>query len=110
MNTTIELGAYVRTDRFCTVTIDAIFADNEDAVKCGYTEPTYTRIDGWEIKALKSLVSLSLIQNTRKSLNLLRDRYTPIRTAYATCVQALNITIITSTQDRLNLYQAQAGI
>ncbi len=50
MNTTIELGAYVRTDRFCTVTIDAIFADNEDAVKCGYTEPTYTKIDGWEIK------------------------------------------------------------
>ena len=23
---------------------------NEDAVKCGYTEPTYAKIDGWEIK------------------------------------------------------------
>ena len=61
----IELGAYVRTERFCTVTIDAIFADNEDAIKCGYTEPTYTKINGWEIKG--------------KSLDMYHMRFAAIR-------------------------------
>ncbi len=51
---TMELGKYVRTPRFCTVQISAIFENPEDAVKCGYVEPTHADIKGWDIKG-KSL-------------------------------------------------------
>ena len=37
----MEIGKYVNTPRFCTVRISAIFENPEDAVKCGYVEPTY---------------------------------------------------------------------
>ena len=50
----MEIGKYVSTPRFCTVRISAIFENPEDAVKCGYVEPTHTNMDGWEIKG-KSL-------------------------------------------------------
>ena len=50
----MELGTKIYTPRFCTVKISAIFEDKSDAVKCGYTEPTYAEIDGWDIRG-KSL-------------------------------------------------------
>ncbi len=37
----MKIGDYVRTPRFCTVKISAIFSDKIEAYKCGYTEPTY---------------------------------------------------------------------
>lgn len=37
----MKIGDYVSTPRFCTVKINAIFADENEARKCGYTEPTY---------------------------------------------------------------------
>lgn len=40
-----EINAYVRTPRFCTVKINAIFADKEEALALGYTEPTYFKGD-----------------------------------------------------------------
>lgn len=46
----MELGARVSTPRFCTVIISAIFEHPEDAVKCGYVEPTYTNMSDWDIK------------------------------------------------------------
>ena len=50
----MELGAIVSTPRFCTVIISAIFEHAEDAIKCGYVEPTHTNMPDWEIKG-KSL-------------------------------------------------------
>lgn len=50
----IEIGTKVYTERFCTVTIDTMFSDPKEAAECGYTEPTYTSVDGWDIKG-KSL-------------------------------------------------------
>jgi hypothetical protein len=47
---TMKLGTRISTPRFCTVTISAIFENPEDAVKCGYTEPTHTNIPDWDIK------------------------------------------------------------
>lgn len=47
---TMELGTIVSTPRFCTVTISAIFEHSEDAIKCGYIEPTHTQLPEWEIK------------------------------------------------------------
>ena len=46
----IEIGARIYTERFCNVIISAMFSDPEDATECGYTEPTYTSVDGWDIK------------------------------------------------------------
>ncbi len=46
----MELGTRISTPRFCTVTISAIFENKSDAIKCGYVEPTYAKIDGWDIK------------------------------------------------------------
>ena len=46
----MELGTRINTPRFCTVTISAIFENSEDAVKCGYVEPTHTKLPDWEIK------------------------------------------------------------
>ena len=39
----MSIGDYVRTPRFCTVRIDAIFSKEQEARSCGYTEPTYYR-------------------------------------------------------------------
>ena len=36
-----EINAYVRTPRFCTVRINAIFCDKLEAWQAGYKEPTY---------------------------------------------------------------------
>ena len=47
---TMVLGTRVSTPRFCTVIISAIFEHAEDAVKCGYVEPTHTNIPDWDIK------------------------------------------------------------
>ncbi|MDD7516616.1 hypothetical protein [Ruminococcus flavefaciens] len=46
----MELGTRIVTPRFCTVTISAIFENPEDAVKCGYTEPTHAVLPEWDIK------------------------------------------------------------
>ncbi|SFY11471.1 hypothetical protein [Ruminococcus sp. XPD3002] len=46
----MELGTRIVTPRFCTVTISAIFENPEDAVKCGYTEPTHAILPDWDIK------------------------------------------------------------
>lgn len=40
-----EINSYVRTPRFCSVKIHAIFTDEAEARICGYTEPTYYRGD-----------------------------------------------------------------
>lgn len=37
----IQVGMQVYTPRFCTVTIDAVFAEEADARACGYAESTY---------------------------------------------------------------------
>ena len=37
----MKLGDKVMTPRFCTVKITAMFEDEQEARKCGYTEPTY---------------------------------------------------------------------
>ena len=37
----MNIGDYVRTPRFCTVRINAIFSKEQEARSCGYTEPTY---------------------------------------------------------------------
>ena len=37
----MNIGDYVRTPRFCTVKIDAIFSKEQEARSCGYAEPTY---------------------------------------------------------------------
>lgn len=39
----MNIGDYVSTPRFCTVKIDAMFTDESEASKCGYTELTYYR-------------------------------------------------------------------
>ncbi len=39
----MKLGDKVMTPRFCTVKITAMFEDEQEARKCGYTEPTYYR-------------------------------------------------------------------
>lgn len=42
---TPEINAYVRTPRFLNVRLNAIFADKEEAMLAGYTEPTYYKGD-----------------------------------------------------------------
>lgn len=37
----IKVGTLIRTPRFCTVKISAVFDDEREARVCGYTEPTY---------------------------------------------------------------------
>ena len=39
--TNLKLGDSVYTPRFCTVRITAIFAEEAEARRCGYIEPTY---------------------------------------------------------------------
>ena len=38
---TIKIGDYIRTPRFCTVRISALFATAEMMREAGFTEPTY---------------------------------------------------------------------
>ena len=45
----MNIGDHVRTPRFCTVQIDAVFAEESEARKCGYTEPTYYRGNDYTI-------------------------------------------------------------
>lgn len=47
---TMEIGKVIRTPRFCTVRISAIFENPEDARECGYVETTHTEMNGWDIK------------------------------------------------------------
>ena len=37
----MKIGESIYTPRFCTVQITAIFAEEAEARRCGYTEPTY---------------------------------------------------------------------
>ena len=37
----MKIGDYVYTPRFCTVKINAIFASEAEAHRCGYREPTH---------------------------------------------------------------------
>ena len=39
----MNIGSYVQTPRFCTVRIDAVFSEEQEARSCGYTEPTHYR-------------------------------------------------------------------
>lgn len=39
----MQLGDKVKTPRFGTVTINTMFASNQEAEECGYTEPTHYR-------------------------------------------------------------------
>ncbi len=46
----MKKGTRVYTERFCTVIIDKVFENAEEARKAGYTETTYTTVDGYAIK------------------------------------------------------------
>ncbi len=46
----MKKGTRVYTERFCTVIIDKIFENEDEAKKAGYVEPTYTTVDGYKIK------------------------------------------------------------
>ena len=37
----MKIGESIYTPHFCTVQVTAIFADEAEAHRCGYTEPTY---------------------------------------------------------------------
>ncbi|MBD5169538.1 MAG: hypothetical protein HDT20_05405 [Oscillibacter sp.] len=37
----MKIGESIYTPRFCTVKVTAIFAEEAEARRCGYTEPTY---------------------------------------------------------------------
>ena len=56
----MQIGDYVNTPRFCKVRIDAIFADENEARKCGYTEPTYYKGSDYIVLG-KSLDMYSMI-------------------------------------------------
>jgi hypothetical protein len=45
----MKLGDKVYTPRFCTVKINAIFADENEARECGYYEPTHYNSDEYII-------------------------------------------------------------
>ena len=45
----MQIGIYVETPRFLKVKIDAIFADENLAGECGFTEPTHYDDDTWTI-------------------------------------------------------------
>ena len=56
----MKIGDYVSTPRLCTVKINAIFADENEARKCGYTEPTYYSGNDYSIFG-KSLDMYSMV-------------------------------------------------
>ena len=48
----MKKGDYVRTPRFCTVKIEAVFDNRQEATEAGYTEPThytYKNNDGYDV-------------------------------------------------------------
>ncbi len=45
----MKKGDRVYTPRFCTVKLEKVFRNEENARKAGYTEPTYIEIDGYGI-------------------------------------------------------------
>ena len=48
----MKKGDYVKTPRFCTVKIEAVFDNRQEAAAAGYTEPThYTHKnnDGYDV-------------------------------------------------------------
>ena len=46
----MEIGTTVYTPRFCSVRIKEIFNSTGEALKAGYTEPTYYYKDGWTVR------------------------------------------------------------
>lgn len=46
----MQLNEAVFTPRFCTVRINAIFKDPEEAKQCGYNEPTYYESEDYDIQ------------------------------------------------------------
>lgn len=45
----MKKGDWVNTPRFCMVQLEEVFQSKEDAIKAGYTEPTYAEYDGFGI-------------------------------------------------------------
>ncbi|MEG1884522.1 MAG: hypothetical protein RR224_12525 [Clostridia bacterium] len=45
----MKKGDWIDTPRFCKVQLDKVFQNEANAKKAGYTEPTHTRITGYEI-------------------------------------------------------------
>ena len=46
----MKKGTKVYTQRFCTVTIDKVFENADEARKAGFVETTYTTVDNYAIK------------------------------------------------------------
>lgn len=45
----MKTGDRVYTPRFCTVIIEQVFDNEEEARGAGYTEPTHFHKDGWTV-------------------------------------------------------------
>ena len=45
----MQKGDWIRTPRFLTVKIEEVFENRGEAVKAGYTEPTYYKSANYEV-------------------------------------------------------------
>jgi len=48
-NNPIHIGAWIKTPRFCTVKLEAVFTDRQAAGDAGYVEPTHYDNCQWDV-------------------------------------------------------------
>lgn len=67
-NNPIRVGAYVKTPRFCTVQLEAVFTDRQAAKEAGYVEPTYYENEQWDISGKHTGINRMVFAAVKKSL------------------------------------------
>lgn len=62
----MKIGDYVYTPRFCTVRIFKIFESEEEAIKAGFTEPTYYKNSEFGIRGKSQNINCMLFAAYKK--------------------------------------------